>query len=448
MSQDHPNETEKTEAQEARPFIRETVIQEEKRTPFWKKLVLTLFLGLVFGAVAAVSAYFTHRFLPGGEETTTTPYAGVSFQTDVDPEQASTEAPYETQPTQEPAETREPNELDAMIDARINAHNLEIKDFRRMYSVLSSLTTTVSRSLVTVTATNEEQDWFQTDYQFDTKTFGVIVAITSQEVLIAAPAAPTAQLSEDSSLKVTFANLITADAYTKATDSICGIAVLAVPVANLSAGTVNSIAELQLGNSYACTTGQPVFAMGSPAGYIKSIRYGILSFVETGHSTVDNTIRVLHTDISGDENSAGILVNSEGYLIGWIDPDLLIGGCLSAVGISDLKSYLENLTNGISNGYLGIEGVSVTAEMAREFGLEGDGGVFITRCVEDSPAQNAGLQSGDILIRISEQPVTDMNDLRTRLLSMNTEQTVKVTVLRQSRKVYQELTFDVKIERR
>ena len=438
---------------ESKPFIRETVINEKPRMPFWQRLILTLILALVFGAVTAVSFYFTQKFLPKETEASQTPYDGVHFSTDEDPEHTRTaeNTTEETLPSETaPAETgtAPADDMSALIRSQLESHNLELKDYRRLYTVLGTLATNVSRSLVTVTATNEEKDWFQTEYTFNTRTFCVIVGITKQEVLILAPAAATVSLSESSALTVTFANLTSAGAYTKATDTTGGLAVLAVPVKNVTSGTISNISELPLGNSFACYTGQPVLAMGAPAGYIKSLRYGMLSYVESGHAAVDNTIRVLHTDISGDENSAGFLVNTDGYLIGWIDPAYSSGGCIGAVGISDLKGYIENLTSGISNGYLGIEGLTVTADIAAQLELEEAGGVFITRCLDRGPAQNAGLQSGDIITFISDQPVTDMSVLRSYLLSMNTEQTVTVTILRSSRSRYQELTYDVKIERR
>ena len=105
------------------------------------------------------------------------------------------------------------------------------------------------------------------------------------------------------------------------------------------------------------------------------------------------------------------------------------------------------MSNGLSTAYLGITGHTLSGRMKEQLGIE-ENGVYILSCADDGPAMVAGLMSGDILTSISGEPVISMLALRTKLLDMNTEQTVKITVLRSNGIDYQPLEYDVHLERR
>ena len=105
------------------------------------------------------------------------------------------------------------------------------------------------------------------------------------------------------------------------------------------------------------------------------------------------------------------------------------------------------MSNGLSTAYLGITGQSMNAKMKEQLGVS-ENGVFVFSCIDDGPAMTAGLMSGDIIISISGEAVTGIPAFRTRLLDMNTEQTVKITVLRRSGSGYQPLEFNVHLEQR
>ena len=272
----------------------------------------------------------------------------------------------------------------------------------------------------------------------------VIVAVTSKEVLILTPYGESGP--DDGSISVRFVNQESASAYTKSTDKISGLRMLAVTVRGLDDATKNAFKTIDLGNSYNTAAGQPVIAMGAPAGTNGSLRYGMLTHLSQDVAAVDNTIRILHTDMARAPESRGFLIDLEGTLIGLFgnsDDD----GFISAVGISDIKSYLQNMSNGLSTAYLGITGQTLSGRMKEQLGVE-ENGVYVLGCADEGPAMLAGLMSGDIITGISGEPVVSMLALRTKLLDMNTEQTVKVSVLRRSGSTYQPLDYDIHLERR
>ena len=236
-------------------------------------------------------------------------------------------------------------------------------------------------------------------------------------------------------------------ARSKSTDKTSGLTMLAVTLRSISPATEESLRVIELGNSFLCTAGQPVIAMGIPAGAVGSLGYGMLTYVQDDAAAADNINRMLHTDMRSLPASCGFLISLSGKMIGWFDEDHAVNGCITAVGISDLKSYLQNLSNGLSTAYLGITGRTLSADMKEMLDVE-EGGVYVLSCIDDGPAMIAGLMSGDIITQISGEPVIGMAALRNMLLNMNTEQTVKITVLRRSGSSYQPLDFDIHLERR
>ncbi len=450
------------EPAENKPYIRET-IEGKPRTPFWKKLLLTVFLALVFGAIAAITFVFgkglAERFITTEESETAESvifppddpqHGAAEGQTGESTTPAETEALTEAEtaesaedPTEESEDAAE--QLKKMMESLIAADQPDLTDVRMLYRATSALVAEANRSLTGVRIARKGTDAFGTEYTYDEQSFGIIIASTSKEILILTPYAESGLT--DGSVSVVFDNGTAADAYTKSTDRVSGLAVLAVTVRSLDTETREKINVAELSNSYLCTAGQPVIALGAPTGAVGSLRYGILTHVSEDVAAEDNNVRILHTDMTSLPGSRGVLIDLSGKLLGWFDETLAENGLIGAVGISDIKSYLQNMSNGLSTAYLGITGQSMTAAMKEQLGVN-ENGVFILSCIDDGPAMTAGLMSGDIIIAVSGQAVSGIPAFRTKLLDMNTEQTVKITVLRRSGSVYQPLEYDVHLEQR
>ena len=451
MSDERPTEP---SGQENRPFIRETVLREESKTSFGKKFLVTLILAVVFGVAAAFSFSFVLRRVAPTPTLETTAAPEISFaRDDVTTEADSTTGatasvglPTEGQPANMPSDV--PEDWAAQVQRMIDARNLTLIDYQKLSRAINELKMTVDHSLVTLTATTREDSLFQSEYSFESQSFGVIVSRTETEVLILAPYTSTMAISESSSLTVTFANLFTAGAAIREIDHTSDIMVLSVAVANMSEATQNYISVIRLANSNTCFVAQPVFAFGAPVeGMIQSFTYGIISRIEADHPLEDNTVRLLYTNIPGGADSMGFLVNLDGSLIGWIRQEEAGGDLITAVGISDLEDYIKNLWSSKAIGYLGIEGLTLNEEQLAALDLT-ESGVYILRCADESPAMNAGLQRGDVLISLGGTVIGSVSDLRTVLLNYTTEQTVDLVVLRRGPSGYQAISYQVPIERR
>jgi serine protease Do len=181
-----------------------------------------------------------------------------------------------------------------------------------------------------------------------------------------------------------------------------------------------SLPAITLGDSDKVEVGDVVLAVGNPFGVGQTVTSGIVSARGRGVGLADYE-DFIQTDASiNPGNSGGALVDSQGRLIG-INTAILSpnGGNLGigfAVPVNLAKSIKESLiTNGkVVRGYLGVLLQPLTAELAEAFEIKDRQGVLIGDVPADGPAAQAGVKSGDVLIRFNNQAVEDIRQLRLR----------------------------------
>jgi S1-C subfamily serine protease len=197
-----------------------------------------------------------------------------------------------------------------------------------------------------------------------------------------------------------------------------------------------------LGDSAKLRVGQLVVAIGSPLGFQSTVTAGVVSALGrtlrsvTGH-LVDN---VIQTDAAlNPGNSGGPLVDSRGAVIG-INTAVIqpAQGICFAIPINMAKQILPQLLKEgrVTRGYLGLHGRSspVPRRLAREFGLAQQTGVEIEKTLEGGPADQAGIQEGDLLISFGDEPVSTVEDLQRRLLHLPVGIPTTVVILRNGRR--------------
>ncbi len=200
----------------------------------------------------------------------------------------------------------------------------------------------------------------------------------------------------------------------------------------------------QWGDSDALDVGALVWALGSPFGLEHSVtfgivsakhRSGILSAADSVDDVAVNYQDFLQTDAAVNPgNSGGPLVDSEGRVVGintaiageWYQ------GISFAIPSSVARPIYERLRKEgrIRRGWLGVEPLDVTVEMATRLKLDNQHGALVGRVVPNSPAARAGLRTGDIILRWNGQEVTDRTDLFRKVALTPIGQPIKVVVLR------------------
>ena len=239
-----------------------------------------------------------------------------------------------------------------------------------------------------------------------------------------------------------------------------------IAVLSLSADEVSAVAEM--GSSEEARVGDTVFTVGSPINsdaYSGTVTRGILSgknrlvSVSTSNSsTADMMMSVLQTDAAiNSGNSGGPLANANGEVIGITSLKLSSSGISSAsiegmgfaIPIETALNYAEKLENAetIERPSLGISMVNVSSMYNRYPSLSNSGiteGVYVESVSDGSPADDGGMQAGDIIVEVDDKEVSDYAYLRYLLYNHSVGDTMKVRVYRDGDYIDLNITLDQK----
>ncbi len=215
-------------------------------------------------------------------------------------------------------------------------------------------------------------------------------------------------------IRVTFLDGREFEAEITGTDPESDVAVIEVKAGDLP--------SLVLGDSSNIEVGEWVVAIGNPFGLSHTLTVGVVSAKGRTSLGISDYEDFIQTDAAiNPGNSGGPLVNLDGEVIGINSAIFSRSGGYMGVGFaipSNLaKGIAEQLidTGEVIRGYLGIVIQPLTADLAESFAVEPGQGILIAQVSEDSPAQQAGLQSGDIIVAYQGTPVTDVGAFRNRV---------------------------------
>ena len=214
------------------------------------------------------------------------------------------------------------------------------------------------------------------------------------------------------------------------TDPKTDVALIKIDADHLPAITVGDSSKLNIGDE--------VLAIGNPYGVGQTVTMGIVSATGRTDLGIEDYEDFIQTDASiNPGNSGGALVNDRGELVG-INTAILAGnsggnqGIGFAVPVNLARQVMDQIAvhGQVTRGYLGVTIQEVTPAIAKAIGLDGPRGAMVSDVSADSPAQHAGLQSGDVITALNGKPVADRNQLRMDISMMGTNQPVKLQVFR------------------
>ena len=328
-----------------------------------------------------------------------------------------------------------------VIDTLISEIELTTKDYQKLYQNIHALVVNLQSAMVTVTGMTQEVDLFNDSYETKGQSNGYIFAQNSTEIMIMTE---KESISESENIEVTFVDGSKAVAQIRGMDEDTGLAVLSVEKAVMANGTQEVISYLNLGSSSLSTLiASPVIAMGNPLGN-SSVVYGMITSMDTMISMSDSNYRLLTTDIYGSANATGILVDFTGKVLGIINQNYNneeTPNLISALGITEIKTALQRMSNGLENAYLGIKGADVPTKVANNKGIPI--GVYVTGIDLDSPAMQAGIQSGDIIVGMDKNKVTCFADYVKIMSEWQTGDSKEVILMRQKQDEYKTATVEV-----
>lgn len=204
---------------------------------------------------------------------------------------------------------------------------------------------------------------------------------------------------------------------------------------------------LALGDSDEVWPGDWVIAIGNPFGLEHTVTAGIVSATgrDIGHGPYDDFIQ---TDAAiNPGNSGGPLLNLAGEVIGI--NTAIVGGAATigfAVPINMAKEILPQLraSGRVIRGWLGVTVQAITPELAQALGLAAREGVLVPQVETGGPADRAGIQRGDVIVRFGDTDIGRIRDLPREVSRSQPGDSIEVEVVREGERE----TFDVTIGQR
>ncbi len=230
------------------------------------------------------------------------------------------------------------------------------------------------------------------------------------------------------------------------TDPLVDIAVVKVDKVGLTPAKLGSVKNLFVGET--------VIAIGSPLGFEHSVTTGVVSALNRTISIPgplggdgQTYTELIQTDAAiNPGNSGGALANLAGEVIG-INSLLVAESYGQGLGFAismDLAADVANqlITVGkASHPYMGIIGQDLTADMAESMSLDIREGALLADVSENGPAAKAGLKRGDVVVKMSGEPVASMDDLVTLIRAEKVGSKVEVVYFRDGKRSTAKVTL-------
>ena len=216
-------------------------------------------------------------------------------------------------------------------------------------------------------------------------------------------------------------------------DERSDLALLKIEAKNLPAVT--------LADSRKTRVGDWVLAIGSPFGFDYTVTAGIISAKGRNLDT-EQYVPFIQTDAAVNPgNSGGPLFNLKGEVVG-VNSQIYsqnggFQGVAFAIPMDVAAKVAKSLkdTGRVRRGWLGIVMQEVDRKLAQSFGMDKPGGALLARVLPDSPAQQAGLKAGDIIVKFNDIEVATSRTLKPLVGDVTPGETVTLEVLRDNRRV-------------
>lgn len=205
----------------------------------------------------------------------------------------------------------------------------------------------------------------------------------------------------------------------------------------------NGLQSIPFGNSDSARIGEPVLAIGNPFNLTSTVTAGIISAKARYMNIINNpgvesTIEsFIQTDAAVNSgNSGGALVNGRAELIGintaiasgngyYTGYSFAIPSNIARKVTGDLRQY-----GAVQRGYLGVNVVEVTDDVAKRIGLSEPMGIYVARVIPDCAADRAGMRQGDIILKVNNMDVNSYASMMEEVALFNPGDEVDVEFLR------------------
>ncbi len=339
------------------------------------------------------------------------------------PTEPPTEAPSSSEPepsteTETPAETEPEPSTEPETPAETEAPTVAPTEPAPV--TLQSLYQALSPSIIQVVLELPAgSDWFQEPLTARRDTFAVPIGESEEALFLLADAS----FYEDGALfHVYLGNeILIMEPY--CVDELSHLAVLRISKDLLKV----ELSPLKIGYSTSLRAGSRVFLFGTLYGRFSAMDEGRITYVAAEESILDGYRQALYTNMYHTPDGAGILINEDGELVGWMSNASSGSGSMAiAYGITSLADTIDNLNQNKKAPYFGVICRRFTAEETS--GTDRVPGLYVQEVKIGSPAFAAGIQAGDRIVSIDQRTMTSNRTLQTRLNFYSPGTTVTVVI--------------------
>ncbi len=210
----------------------------------------------------------------------------------------------------------------------------------------------------------------------------------------------------------------------------------------------DNLPVLKFGDSDNIQVGEWVMAIGNPFGLSHTVTTGVVSAKGRTRVGITDYEDFIQTDAAiNPGNSGGPLINMEGEAIGINTAIFSRSGGYMGIGFaipSNMAKIIFNQikeTGSVTRGYLGIYIQELTPELAESFGIEKEEGILVADVTNNSPAKKAGLQEGDVIVGINDEPVKEVGPFRNKVSLMSPGTEIELEIFRKGEKITREVTI-------
>ncbi len=200
------------------------------------------------------------------------------------------------------------------------------------------------------------------------------------------------------------------------------------------------LTQITLGDSAKLEVGDFVVAVGNPFGLRNSVTSGIVSGLGRSSLDANGFEDFIQTDAAiNPGNSGGALVNLRGEMVGLATAILARSGGNIGIGFAIPVNMVRSITDqlvqfgSVKRGLLGVDTYPVSPDIAQALGLGGTEGALVTQVLLGSPAEQAGIHSGDVIVSINRATVMAPADVRNAIGLLRVGDTADIVLLRDGR---------------